>query len=87
MFSKLPRLAVNWQQQPEMLRRYWDQAMIAVEFLMGVNPVEVAKLPSDPTYRRTFVKDSSVTTFGSVVVGGGINIVPVYYDGTNWRVG
>jgi len=28
---KLPRLAVNWLLQPEMLRRYWDQAMTAIE--------------------------------------------------------
>lgn len=28
---KLPRLAVNWQNQPEMLRRYWDQAMNIIE--------------------------------------------------------
>lgn len=28
---KLPRLAVNWQNQPEMIRRYWDQAMNIIE--------------------------------------------------------
>lgn len=28
---KLPRLAVNWPAQPEMMRRYWDQAMTVIE--------------------------------------------------------
>lgn len=36
---------------------------------------------------RAFVTDSSVTTFGSTVSGGGANGVPVYSDGTNWKVG
>lgn len=31
--------------------------------------------------------DSSVTTFGAVLVGGGSNTVPVYWDLTDWRVG
>lgn len=36
---------------------------------------------------RAMVSDASVTTFGSVVTGGGSNFVPVYSDGTDWRVG
>jgi hypothetical protein len=36
---------------------------------------------------RAFVTDSSVSTFGSAVVGGGSTKVPVYSDGTSWRVG
>jgi hypothetical protein len=36
---------------------------------------------------RAFVSDATATTFGSVVVGGGSNPVPVYSDGTNWRIG
>ena len=36
---------------------------------------------------RAFVNDSSVTTFGSTVSAGGANLVPVYSDGTNWKVG
>lgn len=31
VFKKLSRLALNWMSQPEMLRRYWDQAMTAIE--------------------------------------------------------
>lgn len=36
---------------------------------------------------RAFVIDSSVTTFGSTVAGGGSSKVPVYSDGTDWKVG
>lgn len=39
---------------------------------------------------RTFVTDSTATTtagIGAVVAGGGANGVPVYSDGTNWRIG
>lgn len=36
---------------------------------------------------RNFVTDATVTTFNSVVVGGGSNKVPVFADGTSWRIG
>jgi hypothetical protein len=36
---------------------------------------------------RAFVTDASATTFASVVAGGGPNKVPVYSDGTDWRIG
>ena len=36
---------------------------------------------------RALVTDANATTFASVVAGGGANVVPVYCDGTNWRIG
>ncbi|WP_157072480.1 hypothetical protein [Brevundimonas bacteroides] len=36
---------------------------------------------------RAFVSDANATTFASIVAGGGSNGVPVYSDGTNWRIG
>lgn len=36
---------------------------------------------------RTFVSDANTTTFYSIVGGGGSNKVPVFSDGTDWRVG
>jgi hypothetical protein len=39
---------------------------------------------------RAFINDSNVpaaTNFGTVAVSGNTNTVPVYSDGTNWRVG
>jgi hypothetical protein len=50
----------------------------------------VATLPSAVTMgagARAFVTDATVTTFASTVAGGGANGVPVYSDGTNWKIG
>jgi len=48
----------------------------------------VATLPASPVKGWTaMVTDANATTFASTVVGGGSNNVPVYYDGTNWRIG
>lgn len=51
---------------------------------------EVATLPGAAALgagARAFVIDSSVSTFGSTVAGGGSGKVPVYSDGTDWKVG
>lgn len=72
------------------LRQYFNTiASFASEFsLSGV--YEVAKLPGADVLgagARAFVIDSSVSTFGTTVAGGGSTKVPVYSDGTNWKVG
>jgi hypothetical protein len=53
-----------------------------------VTPVAVASLPTvGIAGRRHFVNNATATTFASIVAGGGANLVPVYDDGTNWRIG
>ena len=50
----------------------------------------VATLPSASSYgkgTRAFVTDALSPTFGTTVVGGGSVAIPVYSDGTNWKVG
>jgi len=49
----------------------------------------VATLPSAATHQwtRAFVTDATATTFNSIVAGSGANKVPVWSDGTNWRIG
>lgn len=50
----------------------------------------VATLPSAVTSgkgARAFVTDALAPTFGATVVTGGAVAVPVYSDGTNWKVG
>jgi len=50
----------------------------------------VATLPSAETSgvgARAFVTDALTPTFGATVVTGGAVAVPVYSDGTNWKVG
>jgi hypothetical protein len=57
------------------------------------NAVVTASLPAaSVTYRgaRGTVSDANATLtagIGAVVAGGGANIVPVFCDGTNWRIG
>ncbi len=50
----------------------------------------VAGLPSAATAgegARAFVSDANATTFAATVAGGGANKIPVYSDGTNWKIG
>ena len=47
----------------------------------------VAGLPTGSAGMRAFVTDANSTTFASAVTGGGANGVPVYYDGSTWRIG
>lgn len=47
----------------------------------------VVTLPTPVQGMRALVSDATVTTFASIVVGSGSNKVPVYYDGSNWRIG
>jgi len=72
------------------LRLYFNQLDNFSRQLSASTPVTVANLPSASTAgvgSRSFVIDSSVSTFGSTVAGGGSTKVPVYSDGTNWKVG
>jgi hypothetical protein len=38
-------------------------------------------------YQRTMISDANTTTFNAIVGGGGSNIIPIFWNGTNWRVG
>ncbi len=65
-----------------------DGAVSGVSF--GCSPMTVAQLPTASVNNaglRSFVSDATATTFASIVVGTGSNKVPVYSDGTNWRIG
>lgn len=91
----LPLAPTEYQQKysddvNNILRLYFNQinALISQLTLSGV--YLVADLPPAANAgvgARSFVTNSSVSTFGSTVAGGGSTKVPVYSDGTNWRVG
>ena len=63
---------------------------VVIGSYVKVTPVTVANLPS-PTVAgagaRAFVTDATSTTFHAAAVGGGANSVPVFVDGSTWRVG
>ena len=63
-------------------------AKLDVNGQIKTEAVTVANLPAAGTAgRRSFVTDATATTFASIVAGTGSNNVPVYDDGTNWRIG
>mgnify|MGYP001617979545 CR=1 FL=1 len=69
--------------------RFFDDLTTVVN-AMRLQSYAVANLPSAVTIgagARALVTDANATTFASVVAGGGANVVPVYSDGTDWRIG
>lgn len=58
--------------------------------VLGTGAVAVASLPTCNAANegsKYAVTNATVTTFASVVAGGGSNHVPVYCNGTNWIIG
>lgn len=61
--------------------------------LRGFPATIVSKLPAASSGNagyRCFVSDATVAAsgnFGAIVAGTGTNFVPVYSDGTHWRIG
>lgn len=91
----LPFAPVEYQQQYQdqlntILRLYFNQidALASQLRLSGVYTVSTLPTAANAGVgARAFVTDSSVSTFGSTVAGGGSTKIPVYSDGTNWKVG
>jgi len=77
------------------LRLFFNQlnAVLTVltnAYITNTTIYTVATLPTASTSNagtRTFVSDSTSTTFGATVTGGGTNTVPVYSNGTSWKIG
>ena len=60
------------------------------EIVPALTNYTVATLPSAVTSgkgARSFVTDALAPVFGATVATGGAVAVPVYSDGTNWKVG
>jgi len=92
---RLPNAPIEYDyryidQLNNILRLYFNQLDKIIGQLNANIPVVVADLPNASVAgigSRAFVTNSSVSTFGSTVAGGGSTKVPVYSDGTNWKVG
>ena len=92
-----PEYDVNYiNQLNNILRLYFNQLdkivgqMKASSDIPPITNYTVATLPSAATSgkgARSFVTDALAPVFGSTVVTGGAVAVPVYSDGTNWKVG
>lgn len=88
---------VNYiNQLNNVLRLYFNQLdnilgqMKASTDVPALTNYTVATLPSAVTSgkgARSFVTDALAPVFGATVVTGGAVAVPVYSDGTNWKVG
>jgi len=97
----LPLATTQYSQQYQdqlnnVLRLYFNRIDAILDQLKtsGIQPpltnYTVATLPSAVTSgvgARSFVTDALTPTFGATVVTGGAVAVPVYSDGTNWKVG
>ena len=70
-----------------------EAATITLSSYSKVSTVLVANLPAAAVAgagARSAVSNATQTLtagIGAVVAGGGANIVPVFCDGTNWRIG
>ena len=74
----------------KVLRLYFTQLNSAVSTLQVPPTYTVANLPSavdSGVGARSFVTDASGPIFGATVAGGGAVAVPVYSNGTDWKVG
>jgi hypothetical protein len=58
-----------------------------VNGLLKLQTYLVANLPTGSAGAKSFVTNALAPTFGAAVAGGGAVGVPVYHDGTSWKVG
>jgi len=86
----------NYQEKlTNVLRLFFNQlndvlTTLINAYITNTSITTVAKLPAASMTNagsRTFVSDATVTTFGTTVVGGGSNTVPIYSTGTSWKIG
>jgi hypothetical protein len=69
-----------------------EQMFVTVPWTGAIGPIyTAAALPSaSPAGQRGFISDSSgelATSHGAVAFGGGSTTIPVYSDGSSWRIG
>ena len=62
-------------------------AGLAVTGTLSTTSYTFATLPTGTAGMRAFITDCNTTTFAAAAAGGGANGVPVYHDGTSWKVG
>lgn len=83
-----PTLIGSWRPQSgiEMAHKA-ENGYVSVDSLGSAYTVSALPSASTHTRGRTWVTDATATTFNSIVAGTGSNMVPVFSDGTSWRIG
>ena len=68
-----------------------SSATVSNEITLGNSSITSLRVPgltlTAGAGARAVVTDANATTFHAIVAGGGANVVPVFSDGTNWRIG
>jgi hypothetical protein len=66
-----------------------QRCRVKISEILYQEPIDVASLNSSgaDAGSRAIVFDADLPIFGQVVIGDGGTMVPVYYDGSDWRVG
>lgn len=89
-FSSIPNpIAVTDSGLGDLLR-LGNEGVLTLREAVTTEPLTVSTLPTGAAGMRAFVSDSTLGAsgnFGAVVVGSGSNSVPVYHDGTSWKIG
>lgn len=70
------------------LNSIWQALLALGPVTLGVSTVSGLPTASEAGQgARRMVTDANATTFNSIVAAGGSNVVPIFSDGTNWRIG
>lgn len=68
--------------------RVWYKFFSTINAVTVNAPSTVSTLPANPDQGdRGFVTDATSTTFLAQAVGGGVNAVPVTFNGSIWVIG
>ena len=84
--ARVPIGSIDGKSVP-MDQEWMHYLTVTLPAALGLQVYTVATLPVATGFSRAFVSDATATTFNSVVAGTGANRVPVFSDGTNWRIG
>jgi hypothetical protein len=95
-FAPVEYSQTHHDQYSKVLRLFFNSVqsnltqLSSTEIIPATTNYLVADLPSASASgagARAFVSNALSPTFGATVAGGGAVKVPVYSDGTNWKVG
>ena len=89
-FVERDQVSAKWKTSLTVSGNITGQSYISATTAIQTTPVVVGSLPAAATAgagARAFVSDANDTAFNAIVAGAGANNLPVFSDGTNWRIG